>query len=401
MGTMMIIMIALTAVALVFGILYGMGRGRNRSILRLLLIIGCIAGAIYLRKPVIEHLVENNMIKELLASLSSELPKNFQPVFSILLNLILSIAVYFVLFFVLRIVSWLIIFPIFKVFVKTEVDKRIGFGALIGLIQGIVVACAVLVPLNGLITQVDRLSKVEIVMPAQSQGGSGGEEQTGSNEPKPLFALPEDIGLEEYTKSGLADIYNKAGGWYFDMITTVETSEGNLTFNEVCDVIIVTIDVFDVSQDVSEGFKIIKDAKGTKEETATALREIGTELKEDGTKINNLKKPEKALLNLFFAAMSGEAEIKNFATNNNFDALGDAFISIGDFFEDGIVAKQDAQNIVNGIVENWSILEMMEIDKTGLLIDMVDTNEACFVSALEGVEEDKAKIIREMFGIGA
>ncbi len=401
MGTMTIIMIALTAVALLFGMLYGLGRGRNRSILRLILIIGCIAGAIYLRQPVIEFLLDTDMAKELLASLAKEVPENFQLVFSILLNLILSIAVYFVLFFVLRIVSWLIIFPIFKIFVKTEVDKRRGFGALIGLVQGIVVALAVLVPLNGLVMQVDRLSKVEMVMPSQNQGGSGGGEQTGNNEPKPLFVIPENIGLNEYASSDLANIYNTAGGWYFDMITTVETSEGDLNFNDVCDVVVGMVDVMDATTDISEGFQTAKDGKGTKEETATALRDIGADLNDIGLRLNKMKKPAKALLDILFSSMFENQQVDSLISNLKLDSLGNVFISLGDFYEDGIVERQAVENIVNGLVDNWSLLELMNIDEAGLLCDMEGSNEDSFVEALQGVETEKANVIRTLFGIGA
>ena len=402
MGTMTIIMIALTAVALFFGMLYGLGRGRNRSILRLILIIGCVAGAIYLRQPVIEFLLNKTfVVQELIKAIASDLPANYQGVISILINILLSIVIYFVLFFILRIVSWLILFPIFKIFVKTEVDKRRGFGAIVGLLQGIVIAFAVIVPLNGLIIQVDRLSKVEMVMPAQNQGGSGGKEQTGSNEPKPqpILAIPDDIGLEEYTKSGLASFFVSAGDWYFDMLTTVETPDGTLNFKDVCDMVISLPKIMEAQKDVQEGIKVIKDGKGTKEETATTLKDIGASLNEVGENFNEMKDVAKKLLDDVISIVAGENKIEFSVAEIKIDSLGDAFISLGDYYENERVEKEDAQNIVNGLVDNWGILKTLYTQEIGLLIDMEEDNEANFVAALEGVDEEKKAEIAKMFGI--
>ena len=175
MGILTIVMIALSAVALVFGMLYGMGRGRNRSILRLILILGCIAGAIFLREPVVEFLMEIEVAKGetvfemLYGSIAGELPQGLSNFVVLLIGMIINLAIYFILFFLLRIVSWLILFPILKIFVKTEIDKRKGAGAIIGLIQGIVIIFAIVIPLNGLAIQVDKLSQIKMEMPNESE----------------------------------------------------------------------------------------------------------------------------------------------------------------------------------------------------------------------------------------
>ena len=175
MGILTIVMIALSAVALVFGMLYGMGRGRNRSILRLILILGCIAGAIFLREPVVEFLMEIEVAKGetvaemLYGTIAGELPQGFSNFAVLLIGMIINLAIYFILFFLLRIVSWLILFPILKIFVKTEIDKRKGAGAIIGLIQGIVIIFAIVIPLNGLAIQVDKLSQIKMEMPNESE----------------------------------------------------------------------------------------------------------------------------------------------------------------------------------------------------------------------------------------
>jgi len=249
--------------------------------------------------------------------------------------------------------------------------------------------------------QVDRLSKVEMVMPSQNQGGSGGEEQTENNEPKPLFVLPENIGLNEYVSSDLANIYNTAGSWYFDMITTVETPDGNLNFVDICDVVISMVDITESTADISEGFQTVKDGKATKEETVTTLREIGANLNDVGLRLNKMKKPAKALLDVLFSSMFENQQVTSFVSDLKLDSLGNVFISLGDFYDDGIVERQDAENIVNGLVDNWSLLELMSIDEAGLLRDMEGSNEDSFVEALQGVETEKANVIRTLFGIGA
>ena len=81
-GMLSLAILALTAVALFFGAIFGLVRGRNRAILRLVLIILCIVASIALRSTVVEFLMNYNlgegtvrdMLVETMVGTSSEMP---------------------------------------------------------------------------------------------------------------------------------------------------------------------------------------------------------------------------------------------------------------------------------------------------------------------------------------
>ncbi len=401
MGYMTITMIALTAIAIVFGMLYGLRRGRNRSILRLILILGCVAGAIYLREPVIEFLMESEMAQDLINSLAKELPEGMQSVMMLIIGIVLNLVVYFLLFFVLRIVSWLIIFPIFKIFVKQEIDKKRLAGMFVGLIQGAVIAFAVLVPLNGLATQIDKVSQIKMEMPAQGQGGSGGEEQTGTEKPKDFsLELPEEVGLKEYIKSPLFLTYDKIGGWYFDMLTTVKTSSGELTFDDVSDMAIGVSNFMTLSTEIQQGFDSMK-GTSLPAEKALNLKDLGENITEIGNNIDQMSDQAKGLLDSVISSMlGGESDIS--IDDLKLDSLGTAFTSLANYYDIGTVSQEDATAIVNGVVDNWALIDMFF--ESGTLIDMNGQDETLIKSALDELnlsDDNQIKSIKDMFGISA
>ncbi len=403
MGIISIIVIALTAIALVFGTLYGFKRARNRSILRLVLILGCVAGAIFLRAPLIEFLMETNLAKDLLQSLTKEKPEGFQMFMLVLTGVVLNVLVYFIIFFVLRLISWLIIYPIFKIFIKTEVDRKRGWGALIGLVQGVVIAFAVLVPLNGLAVQLDRLSQVKIEMPADQGGGAGEQAGQNPNANKGFsLAIPEGLGLSEYVNSDFSKMFGTIGGWYFDMITTVQvTKDIALNFNDACDMTISMAGVMASTNEINKGIDSIKSGTATDKDKEDLLKTAGSTLSEVGENIDSMKEQAKELLKIIVEKFgSGEGEGLNINLDEvDFSSLGKTFTSLGNYYENGRVTLEEAKNVVDGIVDNWSIIQPMI--SSGTLIDMNGESEEHFKTALEQVEESQKKTIMEIFGITA
>ena len=401
MGILTIVMIALSAVALVFGMLYGMGRGRNRSILRLILILGCIAGAIFLREPVVEFLMEIEVAKGetvaemLYGSIAGELPQGFSNFAVLLIGMIINLAIYFILFFLLRIVSWLILFPILKIFVKTEIDKRKGAGAIIGLIQGIVIIFAIVIPLNGLAIQVDKLSQIKMEMPNES-------EQTQQTQPVSL-EIPPELGLSEYANSGLCGIYNSVGDWYFDMITTVEFEDSNVNLGDMCDVAVGLVDFMDATSEVADAFNAIKSTSGSKEEIASTIREKGLNILSTASKVDKMSKGNKELLSDLIKAVFTEAvDINVSLKTTNLATLASAFDGIAMYYEDEEINQEQATNIIQGVVDNWVMIENM-IDST-MVLDTSGQSELFLKNALDEMQlTDQTQInkITTLFGLSA
>ena len=386
MGYLALGVLILTIIAIVFGMLFGMGRGRNRSILRLILIIGCVLGAFFLRGTVTEIIMgietgEGTMAEMLASSFGGEsgIPEGMQTFVVSLVEVLIGLIAYFLVFFVLRFITWIIIYPIFKIFVKKELVKKRGFGALIGLVQGIVIAFAVLAPASGLISTMKVLTKIEI-------------------DGKPMLAVEKEIGVETYEDSFIGKTYLAIGGWYYDLIAPKlddsATAMGSM------------MGVAQSMKDFSNSMKIIDDSAKTQTEKADSLKNIGDSLKEVGAQLEGLSDGSKEIVNELMSGMSdmmGEElppEKEDFF--NDFDineiditALGDAIANIGEYFEKTDIAytgeefsQEDAQAIVNGFVENEWIMVLLENEgSVAQIIDISYEYEALFESALSNTPE--------------
>ena len=102
------------------GALFGFMRGRNRSVLRLILIAVCVLLAVLLRKPISNLVmgieVEGQPIKEMLMATFNQgetaLPESIQTLIFSVIEIFLGVIAYFIVFFTLRAVTWAVVFPI-------------------------------------------------------------------------------------------------------------------------------------------------------------------------------------------------------------------------------------------------------------------------------------------------
>lgn len=368
MSYIMVGVIALTAIALIFGTLWGMGRGRNRSILRLILIIGCVVGAIFLRPILVDIIMKidtgEGTVAEMLASSLNKgeqaLPASMQKLVVSLIEIIFGLLSYFILFFVLRFITWILIYPICKIFVKKEAKKKKGLGALIGLVQGLVVAFAVIVPLNGLAIEVNKLSKLEM----------GGEQ---------MLPIPAEVGLGEYAESTTYTIYDSVGGWYYDMLTTAQTKEGEkITLSGTCDVLVSMADVGNSLNKVSSSMEALKEAGATDQQKYDALNDAGQALKESANKVNKLDSNAKKLLNDILAeTLSGESAQKITLEHINLDSMAEFFEGFAEYVNKTkitptTVSQEEVDKIVNGFAGSDFIVEMFIGDGTGAVATLYE-----------------------------
>lgn len=445
MGYVSLAFLALTGVALLFGTLFGMLRGRNRSILRLILIVICAVTAILLRGVVVDVLMGINIDGEtleetLLAAFNNEemsLPASMQHLIFAMIEIVVGLISYFVLFFALRIVTWIIIYPICKIFVKkgpkytverkkptrkgvttkTKRQKRKWWGALVGLIQGIVVAFFVLSPATCLIMQVDKISKIQM---------NG----------KPLFELPEEIGITEYTDSTLGKIYGAVGGWYFDIITSTTTEEGNkVSINDTIDIVVTVTDIADTVTGLTDSIEKMSnlDFNGNPTETdiheaVVAMDDLGNALVEIGSKINDLSEDAKALINDVLEGvkdMIPEDEADDEEMAEIMDALDGLTIQDLDLAGVGnaikgvavildktegtrqteAIAQTEVTQIINGLASNEFILNLIPDDEP--LLDVNDIGEGeeadlvnMFTTAIENLPAGESKTkLQFLFGL--
>ena len=245
--------IALTAVPIVLGVLLGLLRGSRRALLRLILIVICVVVAFFICGTVTNMVVEvdisgyvpeaegpmtvTDYVAQTLGEDLEALGDYVVPIMQSLVKVILFLMMFFLLWFF----SWLIIYPICKLFVKPKKvmddngrmrkKKHRLLGAAFGLIQGVVVALVVCIVFNGLFSIGGQLVAIsegleEISQSTSNQAVAYSDE--GGEDPDGDATGDYDIKawLEEYKNSPLAKLYDKLGSKPFEWMTKVETADG-------------------------------------------------------------------------------------------------------------------------------------------------------------------------------
>lgn len=266
--------LGLTIACIVIGFLLGLLRGRNRSILRFLLVAGCAVGSFFLKDVIIDTImgvkIEGQSLEELfIGMLGEEIPEFALVLVTSLIKVILGLVVFLVLFIGLQFVSWAIVFPILKIFVRKGLKKGVLFGGLVGILQGVLVAFVICAPITGAITQVDKISKLTI------QGESVGE----------MAEIPD---MSTYFESPIYKIYNGAGAWFFDAITTYKDQNGN-----------------DVTLgDTIQAADVLTSILGEIENIQTHLEELGKEHEKEMTEGDILREVAGSMSNIHVAINS-------------------------------------------------------------------------------------------------
>ena len=262
MNMMAMSILASTFGCLIWGAILGMIRGRNRSILRLIIIVACALLALAMRNTLVDMMmgleIEGETIMDGITSEMSGAEQTAEFITS-LFSILFGVVSYFAIFGILQFVTWIIVFPICKIFVKKDKDKKkVGTGALIGLAQGFIIAFVTCSPVVGMLGQVERLMPIidELNNGSSSEQGAGfeisaddaistfdangnevvlmeeyypeGENMVG-NSPEAIF--------RGFKNSGIAKFYNAIGGWYYEMIGSVKVDGVKVGLDDYIDII--------------------------------------------------------------------------------------------------------------------------------------------------------------------
>ena len=403
--------LALTAIAIIFGTLWGMGRGVNRSILRLILIIACVVGAVFLRPILVEIIMGidigegtiADMIAEGLTQGGQTMPESMTNLVYALVQVLLELASYFIIFFALRFISWTLIFPICKIFVRKEAKKKKGLGALVGLVQGLVIAFAVVVPLNGLAVDFEKISKLEM-------------------EGKPLMEIPAEVGLSDHVTSSTNNFYDTIGGWYYDMLTTTKNKEGkDVTLSGACGAMGAMTEIGTVfgEEGLMKGMKTMSDPDATAEQKVNTLTQVSQKIRESANALNGLDENGREIFNDVLADLKelvGEQGGENSAM---FENLSIETLSLGDVADclEGLatyiektrvnissVTQEDVDKIVDNFEESEFLVNTLIGDGTGtvgVIYQVENTDRDKFISAIDGTELTLAQKIalKNAFGV--
>jgi len=257
---MQYIIISALIVPLIVGLLLGMLRGSRRATLRIILVILCLVAAFLLRGVVTDKVMQIQINGQPLEQfIASQLPEDFASMTDTIMpiiTLIVTALVFLILFFSIKFISWAIIYPICKIFVKKARKKKDGtygkkhalIGGVIGLVQGAAVALVLCVMLNGLFINLGSISEMAsdlqnssngntnaVMLAAETADGGeetadqGGEQDNGGEESgSPMDAIMQKLqDLASYKESGICKAISKVGGnKMFDFVVSVKTEEG-------------------------------------------------------------------------------------------------------------------------------------------------------------------------------
>lgn len=194
--------------------LAGLLRGMARGIFSLILVLVCFGLIFALEGTItstIMHLdVGGQTLKEAVTSALAQEPEmqnlvnKLVPLIEILIGIIAFVVGFVLLYMVSR-----VIYFIGKFFIRPEKKRRL-LGALIGIVQGFIIAFVICVPINGVLFEVNKLSQIEV-------------------EGKQIISL-DSIGFEEYKSSPINRILSGVGGGLFKEIAKYNDEDEGKTY---------------------------------------------------------------------------------------------------------------------------------------------------------------------------
>ena len=415
MGYLTLGILGFSVLALLFGMLVGCLRGRNRALLRLGLLVLTILLAFLLRGVVydfvaayeFEHEEKITTLPALIAdsfaeSFDGSAPEAITDLAITLVEILVGISAFILLFIVIRLITWLIVFPILKIFVKRGEKRRRGIGALVGLLQGALVAFVICAPITGLLVQTDRLSKIEM-------------------DGEPIVEIPAEIGLREYLDSAPGTVYHKAGGWFFGLLSTAESSSGaKVSIEDTCEVLELSQVFMEKGEQLTSKLEALSTEGATVEDRIDALKGVGDTLVELGNSFDSLSGDAKSLAEDLIGDIAdyigdeGDetsdsiAEmLKDFEFDDvNFVAAGEAVNSIATVIEkDGAtpLTSDEAGSIVNGFAENTFLLDLIapEGEEPPTLLELSSEDTATVESAISSstLSAEQRDTLRALLGI--
>ena len=414
-------LLVLTALFIGFGALWGLIRGRNRAILRLVIIVLCLVVALVARGTVVDVLFDMDVgegltlketIEQTLTSEDMSLPPSTLNLVFALVEIIAGLVVFLLSFILLGIVS-IVLFWILKLFVKKGEKKRAGAGALVGAIQGALVAFVICAPVTGLLVQTNKLASLDFEI---------GEGQTIAD----VFA---PLGLEEATHSGIGKFYDTTGGWFFDVLSTTQDEDGNkVSLGSTVDVVTTVVEVADTFTGVTESMEALTKENATVEERIDAMNNMGQALKDAGASMDTLGEEAKKMINdvvssvadMFVGEDMPEAIgnlLKDFDVEKlNLGALGDTMQGMASYIEAmenedlSSFTQQDANQLVSGLANNTFIFDMIEgmMGEEGegetqmpTIIEVEEEQKQLFINAINAseVEQEYKDKLMSIFGL--
>lgn len=377
-----IAIIAIAGVAVLFGFLLGLKRGFDKSLIRIILVAVALVVAWLLREQITNWIMNITVSsgKTVAQTITEAIPAdyaNFADMILPIVKMITCVAVFIASFIILQFATWLIGLIVGVFFRRT--NARL-LGGVIGLVQGALVAFAIIIPLNGAILSTEKLTSLEI------------------NGEQPLN-VQEYVDFTEYKESQVCKFVSKIGDGIYAQLASVKVESGERkNLDDQIDAFVAGVKIAEQAQKFNE----IDTSNGLDENNVAQIKQILADIDE----IKGQLTPEqKSALNEMVAAASDALGLT--------DSIADIDITEVDFTSEGaildkalayqngeILDAEAAQELVNSLAESKFILPLADGNMT---VDVPLVKQGEILNAVnnlgDDVSEETKTAIKKLFNI--
>lgn len=377
-----IAIIAIAGVAVLFGFLLGLKRGFDKSLIRIILVAVALVAAWLLREQITNWIMNITVSsgKTVAQTITEAIPAdyaNFADMILPIVKMITCVAVFIASFIILQFATWLIGLIVGVFFRRT--NARL-LGGVIGLVQGALVAFAIIIPLNGAILSTEKLTSLEI------------------NGEQPLN-VQEYVDFNEYKESQVCKFVSKIGDGIYAQLASVKVESGERkNLDDQIDAFVAGVKIAEQAQKFNE----IDTSNGLDENNVAQIKQILADIDEIK---GQLTPAQKSALNEMVAAASDALGLT--------DSIADIDITEVDFtsesaildkalaYQNGeILDAEAAQELVNSLAGSKFILPLADGNMT---VDVPLVKQGEILNAVnnlgDDVSEETKTAIKKLFNI--
>ena len=385
MGNLETALIAITIVMLAVGLLYGFMRGAARSVLRAVIVAAAVVVALCLREKVATSVLSWNVNGVTVQDrIVSAIPENYVSFVSVVLPVVQIVAAIVCFVVSLALLQWasMIVFAILKIVVRPRIfgHKFRLIGAIVGLAQGVALAFFFCVPIVGVLTDVNALTKAEY-------------------EGKTIVPVSEQYDFDKLESSDIYKIYRGIGGDFYAFVSKGKDGDGeerslSSQVNGVVSAVRIADIVSKMRGGLSDGFD------------ATSAEAIRGYLADLGSLKNDLLEKDPAALDVLDEVIVAATKSLGLPVDlSEFSLKEIDFDKEGAFLGDLVAYEEKGEmpeigELVGKLAESTVVLPVL--NGAEVKIPLSDGEKAEAEQALAALEDkEQAQKIRVLFGLAA
>ena len=377
-----IAIIAIAAVALIAGFFLGLKRGFDKSVLRLILVAASLIVAWLVREQAANAVMSIRVSsgKTIAELITEAFPPEYAGFADIILPMVKMIAcavAFLACFIILQLLTWIVGLIIGTFFRKINAPL---LGGVIGVVQGALVALAIIIPLNGAVLSAEKLTSLEI------------------NGERPMN-VQEYVDFEGYKSSSVCKIVTKIGSGIYSQLASVKTESGERkNIDDQIDALVAGVKI----AEQAEKFSQIDTSNGLDGSNVAQIKGILADIDE----IKDQLTPEqKASLNEMLTAAAEALKLPDAVadidiTEVNFTAEGEILDKALAYQDGEILDPAAAQELVDALAGSKFVLPLAE---GNMSVDVPLVKQTEILNAVnnlgDDVPEETKTAIKKLFNI--